>query len=334
MSDLRKRKANASSNSADVKGSPKSPDVEVKQSMVVTEDTKVIEPARIADEFLVFVTFMVSFALRFFRLDWPNGVVFDETHFGRFTNQYHAGTFLFDIHPPLGKLLFYWVTKLFNYDYRECGYQEIHDLYSEDCKFMILRGTAATFGLVTPVLLYYVIRNFSGGKWAAFLGATLMNFDMLNLMESRFILMDSQLMFWATASLLVAQKWWKRMNQHSLAQEELNVIRLLRSKLGIRSPRTTGITKEKIPKEEKYLLKWQIYATSQMVRIEPCIIIHRTLIFTFHSLIHFVDAHLDPNYVSSMGCYYLLFCSQHQMDCLSYPCYGSNRFFLRIEASA
>jgi dolichyl-phosphate-mannose--protein O-mannosyl transferase len=32
-------------------------------------------------------------------------VVFDEYHFGRFTNQYHAGTYLFDIHPPLGAWL-------------------------------------------------------------------------------------------------------------------------------------------------------------------------------------------------------------------------------------
>jgi len=30
-------------------------------------------------------------------------VVFDEYHFGRFNNQYHAGTYFFDIHPPLGE---------------------------------------------------------------------------------------------------------------------------------------------------------------------------------------------------------------------------------------
>jgi len=44
----------------------------------------------------------------------------DESHFGRFTGQYHAGTYLFDIHPPLGKLVFYWVGKLTGYDYTKC----------------------------------------------------------------------------------------------------------------------------------------------------------------------------------------------------------------------
>jgi Dolichyl-phosphate-mannose-protein mannosyltransferase len=34
---------------------------------------------------------------RYYRLDKPTGVVFDEFHFGRFTNQYHMGTYLFDI---------------------------------------------------------------------------------------------------------------------------------------------------------------------------------------------------------------------------------------------
>ena len=37
-------------------------------------------------------------ATRFYRLDQPAGVVFDEYHFGRFTNQYTDGQFLFDIH--------------------------------------------------------------------------------------------------------------------------------------------------------------------------------------------------------------------------------------------
>ena len=39
---------------------------------------------------------------RFYRLDKPAGVVFDEYHFGRFTNQYLDGQFLFDIHRACG----------------------------------------------------------------------------------------------------------------------------------------------------------------------------------------------------------------------------------------
>lgn len=38
------------------------------------------------------------------RLGAPDSVVFDEYHFGRFLNNYLTGNYLFDIHPPLGKL--------------------------------------------------------------------------------------------------------------------------------------------------------------------------------------------------------------------------------------
>ena len=34
------------------------------------------------------IVLAVAFFTRFYRLDKPPGVVFDETHFGRFTNQY------------------------------------------------------------------------------------------------------------------------------------------------------------------------------------------------------------------------------------------------------
>jgi dolichyl-phosphate-mannose--protein O-mannosyl transferase len=46
---------------------------------------------------------VIAAATRYWRLDRPPAVVFDEHHFGRFTNQYWRGEYFFDIHPPLGK---------------------------------------------------------------------------------------------------------------------------------------------------------------------------------------------------------------------------------------
>ncbi len=45
---------------------------------------------------LPLLVFAVAAFVRFYRLDCPNGVVFDESHFGRFTNQYTKGEFHFD----------------------------------------------------------------------------------------------------------------------------------------------------------------------------------------------------------------------------------------------
>jgi dolichyl-phosphate-mannose-protein mannosyltransferase len=79
------------------------------------------------ERFIPVILLLICAASRFYRLEQPNGVVFDETHFGRFTNQYHAHTYLFDIHPPLGKLVFYYVGLLTGYDYRKCNYANIAD---------------------------------------------------------------------------------------------------------------------------------------------------------------------------------------------------------------
>ena len=47
----------------------------------------------------------VAFATRFYALDEPNHIVFDELHYGRYAGLYHKGIFFFDSHPPLGKQL-------------------------------------------------------------------------------------------------------------------------------------------------------------------------------------------------------------------------------------
>jgi Dolichyl-phosphate-mannose-protein mannosyltransferase len=53
--------------------------------------------SRIPERWVPLLLFFFGIITRFYRLDLPAGVVFDESHFGRFTGQYHAGTYLFDI---------------------------------------------------------------------------------------------------------------------------------------------------------------------------------------------------------------------------------------------
>lgn len=55
------------------------------------------------------LVFLIAALTRYWRLFNPPAVVFDESHFGRFTNQYNAGTYFYDIHPPLGK--FFLITE-------------------------------------------------------------------------------------------------------------------------------------------------------------------------------------------------------------------------------
>jgi dolichyl-phosphate-mannose--protein O-mannosyl transferase len=57
----------------------------------------------------------LSFWTRHFMLYYPESPVFDETHFGGFINQYLAGTYFFDIHPPLAKLILFELVRVSQY---------------------------------------------------------------------------------------------------------------------------------------------------------------------------------------------------------------------------
>ena len=48
---------------------------------------------------------VLTFVTRLYKIEEPDHVCWDETHFGKFANHYINGTFFFDVHPPLGKML-------------------------------------------------------------------------------------------------------------------------------------------------------------------------------------------------------------------------------------
>jgi len=48
---------------------------------------------------------VLGFITRFWTLEYPKSVMFDEAHFTKFVSCYFTGEYFFDIHPPLAKLL-------------------------------------------------------------------------------------------------------------------------------------------------------------------------------------------------------------------------------------
>jgi dolichyl-phosphate-mannose-protein mannosyltransferase len=129
------------------------------------------------------------------------------------------GTYFFDIHPPLGKLVLYWVSRLVGYDASVCSYVNIDDVYAPTCKFIYLRATSAAFGAVTVPLVYLITRNFGGSMHAGIFSALLLCFDGLNSGESRLILIDAQVIFWCAMALWIAQIWWRRWDAHVEAED-------------------------------------------------------------------------------------------------------------------
>jgi len=116
--------------------------------------------------------------------------------------------------------VFYYVSKLAGYDHTDCAYSNIGDAFSPLCKFMVLRTTAALFGALTAPLMYGIARRFGSSVNGAILASLFFVVDGLNLIESRLILIDSQLIFWCAASLYLATHWWERWNLHWSAVDE------------------------------------------------------------------------------------------------------------------
>lgn len=152
--------------------------------------------------------FAVSLFTRFFRLSHPNVVIFDEFHFGTFTEKLLDRKFFFDIHPWLGKLTLAGLSKLFGYKPQGGDFDyKVTDTYLNDT-YYYARIPAALFGSFIPGLMYLICRELQFQKFSALTTASLPLFDNLLLLESRFILIDSQLLFYLHLSLLSALKFF------------------------------------------------------------------------------------------------------------------------------
>lgn len=167
------------------------------------------ETSRRLDNGICVLLLIVSWFVRFFRLGMPASVVFDEYHFGTFVDNILSGATHFDIHPPLGKLTlasFGWMV-----GYRPdpaFGYDEIGKDYGS-VLYYPLREIAAWFGVVTVPLMYATARTLGVSWVGSFLCACLFCFDNLNIIESRLILMDSQIVLYLVLSLYCALSLWK-----------------------------------------------------------------------------------------------------------------------------
>lgn len=137
--------------------------------------------------------------------------MFDESHFGGFVEHYLHGEYFFDIHPPLGKLTMAAYAYLTGYTKGVCSYKS-NTMYGQECEYHKLRHIPAFFGSFVPILAYGVAREVGCSRIAATFAATLVLVDVLNVMEARCILTDSQLIFYCVLALYVAMRWWRALN--------------------------------------------------------------------------------------------------------------------------
>lgn len=147
--------------------------------------------------------FVLALVVRLYRIGYPSSVVFDEVHFLRFVKNYHDGQYLFDIHPPLGKLILLAVSKIF------CATPSKHLVHNgmpfpPDYAYIPLRVASALFGAATSPVLLFIARALGLALPAALLPALAHAVDNLSVVEGRVVVMDAQLTLFMALALLCA----------------------------------------------------------------------------------------------------------------------------------
>lgn len=148
---------------------------------------------------------LASAALHLWRLDVPREVVFDEVHFGKFANSYcctHER--VFDIHPPLVKLLFAGIGKLAGLD-GKFSFAQIGQPYGLVPIFW-LRFLPAIAGTLLPVVAFWLLLLLGAQIESALLGGILFCLENATLLEGRLMLMDTFLLLGILGALLFAVK--------------------------------------------------------------------------------------------------------------------------------
>ncbi|KAF8207275.1 glycosyltransferase family 39 protein [Mycena galopus ATCC 62051] len=154
---------------------------------------------------------LLSCWTRYHRIGHSNVVVWDEAHFGKFGSHYLKREFYFDVHPPLGKMLVGLVGLLSGYD----GSFEFKSgaEYPDSVPFVAMRVMLATFGVAMVPLGWYTAVELGMSQWACHLVALMVLCDVGWLCISRFILLDSMLLFFTLLTVFCMSKFHNQQYQ-------------------------------------------------------------------------------------------------------------------------
>jgi dolichyl-phosphate-mannose--protein O-mannosyl transferase len=151
------------------------------------------------DMFLLIGFSFLSFWTRHFLLHYPESPVFDEAHFGGFTNHYLAGTYFFDVHPPLAKLILFGLAHVSQY-YGDLNFSDPSNYKLID--YISLRQIPAMFATFCGPLLFVAVRCFGLSTLAASTLCLMVICDNSMIVEGRFILTDGILHCFVCLALL------------------------------------------------------------------------------------------------------------------------------------
>ncbi len=157
-------------------------------------------------EFLLLVA--IGALVRFWRLFTPDAVVFDEFHYLRYSGHYFTHRYYFDLHPPLAKLLYAGMAKLFSVP---------PGVLLHPSPAPVLRILPALCGTITVALVYIILTQLGASRAVAALGTFAVALDNALVADSRLILLEPLMIcfaltgvacFFAARARPGASRWW------------------------------------------------------------------------------------------------------------------------------
>ena len=149
----------------------------------------------------ILIIFVVSLFTHILFFGQPKEVVFDEVYTGRFISSYSKGEYYFDLHPPLGKLISYYAGKLVGIDYKGIHFGSIGNTLSE--QIVYLRILPLIAGILLPIIIYLICINLNISKTSSFMVGILVCLENSLIVQSRFILFDTIMIFFGFSAILL-----------------------------------------------------------------------------------------------------------------------------------
>lgn len=181
--------------------------------------------------FFLFLIFTLSIFLHFFRLSYPDKVVFDEQWYASSAASYLSHKYYFDAHPPLGKILIAASGIFFGFkDPSGNFYFNHNESYLSKSSYLPFRFLPAILGIFLPILGWFIVKELKGSNKAAFLCSAFLLFDNALLLQSRFVLLEIFLVFFYLLSIFL---YLKLINQKKYTKKWYIFLILLGLSLGV-----------------------------------------------------------------------------------------------------
>jgi len=149
---------------------------------------------------ILFISFLSLF-MRLWNIQFPDVTVFDEVHFGNFTNWYIQESFFFDIHPPLAKLIMAGIAKLTDYP-GHIVFNKLDPFYnSSEISYVSLRITPAIIQSFCFPLIYCAMLFFGFYRLTSLSTSLILMCETSILAEGRYILSDGILHFFVCLTI-------------------------------------------------------------------------------------------------------------------------------------